>query len=66
MENVGLLFGHWEFLRQFGMFGYIYVLVIWYIFPRFGTLHQEKSDNPGHVILSFLVEKKSNFTSGCQ
>jgi hypothetical protein len=22
-------------------------MVIWYIFPRFGMLHQEKSGNPG-------------------
>jgi hypothetical protein len=23
-------------------------MVIWYIFPRFGMLNQEKSGNPGH------------------
>jgi hypothetical protein len=25
--------------------GYIHMVVIWYIFPRFGILYQEKSDN---------------------
>jgi hypothetical protein len=29
-------------------------MVIWNILPRFGTLHQEKSDNPG-------VRGKKNF-----
>jgi hypothetical protein len=31
-------------LRLFGIFnGYlVYLLVIWYIFPRFGMLYQEK------------------------
>jgi hypothetical protein len=24
-------------------------MAIWYIFPRFGMLHKEKSGNPGHV-----------------
>jgi hypothetical protein len=24
----------------------VYFVVIWYIFPRFGTLYQEKSGNP--------------------
>jgi hypothetical protein len=24
-------------------------VVIWYIFPRFGILYQEKSGNPGHL-----------------
>jgi hypothetical protein len=26
---------------------YTYFVVIWYIFPRFGILDQEKSGNPG-------------------
>jgi hypothetical protein len=25
----------------------VYYLIIWYIFPRFGILYQEKFDNPG-------------------
>jgi hypothetical protein len=36
MEDVGIFYGH-----------LIYFLVIWYIFPRFGTLCKEKSGNPG-------------------
>jgi hypothetical protein len=35
-------------LRSFCIFcGHTeYFMVIWYIFPRFGMLHQEKSGNP--------------------
>jgi hypothetical protein len=36
----------------------VYVVVIWYIFPRFGILHQEKSGNP--VVYCSLVEKKEH------
>jgi hypothetical protein len=32
---------HWEYFRSFGIF-----VVVWYIFPRFGMLHSEKSGNP--------------------
>jgi hypothetical protein len=49
MENAGIFYGHleyfpviWYILRPFGN-----VVVIWYIFPRFGVLFQEKSGNPG-------------------
>jgi hypothetical protein len=39
----------WNILRPFGIFWYIFpfgkLVIIWYIFPRFGT--QEKSGNPG-------------------
>jgi hypothetical protein len=27
----------------------LYFVVIWYIFPRFGILYQEKSGNPADV-----------------
>jgi hypothetical protein len=43
----------WNILWSFGIYIYIYiyglgyVVVIWYIFPRFGILCQEKSGNPG-------------------
>jgi hypothetical protein len=48
MENVALYSGHFEY---FMTIGYIYwafgnFVVIWYIFPRFGILYQEKSGNP--------------------
>jgi hypothetical protein len=39
--SFGIFYGH------FGIFyGHLY-LVIWYIFPRFGILCQEKSGSPG-------------------
>jgi hypothetical protein len=45
----------WNILQPlcifYGHFGNF--LVIWYIFPRFGALYQEKSGNPG-LILAFL------------
>jgi hypothetical protein len=30
-----------------------YFMVIWYIFPQFGILYQEKSGNPGNTSTSF-------------
>jgi hypothetical protein len=50
VENVGILSGHGDILQlyeigilwQFGDF-----VVIWYIFPHFGILYQDKSGNPG-------------------
>jgi hypothetical protein len=33
-DHFGLFYGHWK-----------YFMVIWYIFPRFGMLYQEKSGN---------------------
>jgi hypothetical protein len=50
----GIFYGHlvyfmaiWYILWSFGIFyGH---LVIWYIFPPFGILCQEKSGNPGSV-----------------
>jgi hypothetical protein len=48
MENAGIFYGNlqyftviWCILWPFGNF-----VVIWYIFPRFGILCQEKSGNP--------------------
>jgi hypothetical protein len=43
----------WSYLRPFGIFcGHLvclhtYFMVIWNIFPCFGTFYQEKSGNPG-------------------
>jgi hypothetical protein len=38
----------WSILRPLEkFFGHlVYIVVIWYIFPRFGILDQEKSGNP--------------------
>jgi hypothetical protein len=48
MENVGTFYGHlanimatWHILWPFGN-----LVVVWLIFPRFGTLNHEKSGNP--------------------
>jgi hypothetical protein len=37
-----------SFLRTFGIiYGHlVYLLVIWYIFPRFGKYYRERSGNP--------------------
>jgi hypothetical protein len=56
----------WSILRPLEIFyGYlIYFVVIWYIFPRFGILDQEKSGNPDrfavveHIEPSVLVDSK--------
>jgi hypothetical protein len=49
MDDDSIFYGH---LVQFMVFSYILwpfgiVRGIWYIFPRFGILYQEKSENPG-------------------
>jgi hypothetical protein len=42
-----LLFGvFYGYLVYFVASWYIYIMVIWYIFPRFGMLYREKSGNP--------------------
>jgi hypothetical protein len=56
MINAGIFYGDLEYifyshLEYFRVIRYIlwpfgYVVVIWYIFPRFGILCQEKSGNP--------------------
>jgi hypothetical protein len=45
-ENLGTF---WSILLPLEIFyGHlVYFVVIWYIFPRFGILYQEKSGNPG-------------------
>jgi hypothetical protein len=61
MENDCILYDHleyvidiWAIWRKFGNF-----VVIWYIFPRFGILCQEKSGNPG--LEKGAVESLANF-----
>jgi hypothetical protein len=34
----------------------VYFMVVWYMFPRFGMLYQDKSGNPGHGLKSAHVE----------
>jgi hypothetical protein len=57
MENAGIFYGlleyftvMWYILWPFGN-----VVVIWYIFPRFGTLYKEKSGNPAGTRQCFQV-----------
>jgi hypothetical protein len=59
MEDVGIFYGHLFYLLLFGIFCdlFVYFIVIWYIFPRFGTLYQDKSGNP-------VVDEHSTFKSG--
>jgi hypothetical protein len=56
MEDVGIFCGHLVYITAcryiFGhlvhFFGHlVHFLVIWYIFPHFGMLNQEKCGNPG-------------------
>jgi hypothetical protein len=49
MEDAGNFLDIWSILRPFDIFyGHLVCfLVIWYIFPHFGILYQEKSGNPG-------------------
>jgi hypothetical protein len=55
----------WYSLWPFGIVYYghfvIYVVVIWYIFPRFGKLYHEKSGNPG--VLSAVTAKNQDLAS---
>jgi hypothetical protein len=49
MENLGIFCDYLVYLRPLEIFyGHlVYFVVIWYIFPHFGILDQEKSGNPG-------------------
>jgi hypothetical protein len=54
MENIGIFYGHLEHILAIG---YIILpfgnqVVFWYIFPRFGALHRDKSGNPD--VLEFI------------
>jgi hypothetical protein len=48
MENAGIFYGHLEYITviRYILWPFGNVVVIWYSFPRFGTLCQEKSGNP--------------------
>jgi hypothetical protein len=64
MENVGTFYAPLEYVID-----NVYILwylsncvVIWYIFPRFGKLSQEKSGNPGRAC-SCLFSLRVSFLS---
>jgi hypothetical protein len=68
MENAGTFYGHgkyftviWYILWPFDIFyGHLVgnVVVICYIFPRFGILCQEKSGDPGTYCHCVTLETK--------
>jgi hypothetical protein len=49
IENVVIYSGHLEYFTTNGYITWAFgcFVLIWYIFPRFGILYQEKSGNPG-------------------
>jgi hypothetical protein len=49
MENLGIFYDHLVYFIAIGnIYGHlVYFVGLWYIFPRFGILDQEKSGNPG-------------------
>jgi hypothetical protein len=48
MENAGIFYGHLEYFTVICNISWPFgnTVVIWYIFPHFGILCQEKSGNP--------------------
>jgi hypothetical protein len=48
LDDVGIFYGYLIILRPIGKFkgNLLHFVVIWYIFPHFGVLYQEKSGNP--------------------
>jgi hypothetical protein len=58
MKKFGMCYGQLESVGRFSVFNrHLVFLVVWYIFPRFVILCQEKSGNPGArqgVLYSFL------------
>jgi hypothetical protein len=59
LEDVGIFFGLLAYfaailciVRPFG----IYFMLIWYIFPVFSMLYEDKSGNPDSVPRSFLPQ----------
>jgi hypothetical protein len=49
MVDVGIFYAHWVYSTaiRYNVWQSDIFLFIWYIFPRFGILYQEKSGNPG-------------------
>jgi hypothetical protein len=47
LQQFGIFYGHLVFKMQFGIFMANRSMVIWYIFPLFGILHQDISGKPG-------------------
>jgi hypothetical protein len=51
MENVTIFYGNLEYFTAiwYILWPFVNVVVVWYIFPRFGTFCQEKSGNPWRI-----------------
>jgi hypothetical protein len=49
----------WNILQTFGLFydHLVHFAFIWYNFSGFGTMHQEKSGNPGLQFAHWLLRK---------
>jgi hypothetical protein len=59
MENVGRCNAHLENIRAILLTSFdCHLVILWkfgmYIFPRFGTLSQEKSGNPAYIKYSWV------------
>jgi hypothetical protein len=65
MENAGMFNGHLEYFTViwYTLWPFGNVVIIWYIFPRFGTLSQERSGNPG--LGSEIVDNPKYVISEC-
>jgi hypothetical protein len=59
---------NWSILKLFGIVcGHCaYFMVIWYIFPRFGMLYQEKAGNPVNTSSAEDLGRKIKSTIGMQ
>jgi hypothetical protein len=60
MENVGVFYGHLEYFMAiwYTLWSFGHVVIIWYIFHRFGILCQENSGNPavnGYLRLQICI-----------
>jgi hypothetical protein len=62
MENAGIFYGHLEYFTViwYSLWPFGNVVVIWYIFPCFGILCQEKSGNPD---TEYLCQKRTETSS---
>jgi hypothetical protein len=57
MENIGIFSGQLENLTTIGciLWAFGNFVVIWYIFPRFGILYQEKMATLGTYVPTYIV-----------
>jgi hypothetical protein len=60
MENAGIFYGHWEYFTVIWYILWLFgnVVVIWYIFPRFGILCQKNL-----ATLVLIVESENGANS---